>query len=155
MPPRDAFDRILADLGRFSGAARVGALDEENALKLSYAEFGTTRGVPPRPTLSVTTDRLRRPIERAIDRQVGAVLDGRGRGTTGQEIMADVGRDLAEATQDAIDGDTPPPLAPSTAATRRREGKDTRTLVDEGDMLRSIQVEASADPRAWENDDDG
>ena len=37
----DAFDRLLADMKRLDARARVGALDETNAQKLAYSEFGT------------------------------------------------------------------------------------------------------------------
>lgn len=147
---RDRIDNLISDLARLDGAAEVGALDPVNAQKLALSEFGT-RTAPPRPTLSVTTDALTPAINRSIARQVGAVLDGKGRGTTGQEIVGDVARDLGEEVQNAIDGDTRPELALSTAASRRRRGKDTRTLVDSGDMLRSIKVRTSADPRAFED----
>lgn len=146
----DALDHIIAAVGRLDGSVRVGALDEENAQKLAWQEFGTKRGIPPRPTLTTTTDRLTPAINRKIQRDIAAVLDGKGRGVTGQEIMADVGRDLAEEVRDAIDGNTPPPLAASTLAARRARGNpSTRTLVDTGDMRRSIKSEASADPDRW------
>lgn len=150
---RDALDRLIVDLARLDGAAEVGALDPETARKLSYSEFGTSRGVPPRPTLSVTTDRLRPAIDRSIRRQVAEVLDGKGRGVTGQEIVGDVGRNLAEEVRDAIGGDTQPALAPSTKASRRRRGKDERTLVDSGDMMRGIAVRTSSDPGAFKDED--
>jgi hypothetical protein len=145
----DALDRILADLKRLDGSAVAGALDEENATKMAFAEFGTV-DAPKRRTLTPTTDRLTPAIFRKITREVGDVLDGKGRGVTGREIVADVARDLAEEVQAAIDGNTPPPLAASTATSRMRRGKDTRTLVDSGDMLRSIGVESSDDPRHFE-----
>lgn len=140
---KDALDRLILDLGRASGSAVVGALDEENAQKLAWSEFGTLTA-PPRPTLSVTTDRLQRPIERAIDKRLRAVLDGKDHHSTGQEILADVGRDLAEEVQNAIDGNTPPPLAASTLAARRRAGQGDRTLVATDEMRKSITVKASA-----------
>jgi hypothetical protein len=112
---------------------------------LSWSETGTPTS-DPRPTLSVTTDRLRPAIDRAIKADVQAVLDGRGRGVTGQEVLADVGRDLAEEVQNVIDGNQQPPLAPSTLRQRRRRGQGDRTLVATGEMLRSIKVETSADP---------
>lgn len=146
------FSAVMKGVGRLSGSARVGALDEENAKKLAFSEFGTTTASP-RPTLSVTTDRLRPAIDRAIRADVQAVLDGKGRGVTGQEVLADVGRDLAEEVQNAIDGNTAPPLADSTLATRRRRGQGDRTLVASGEMLRSIKVETSADKDGL--DDDG
>lgn len=148
---RDRLDNLIADLARLDGSAEVGALDPVNAQKLAWQEFGT-RTIPPRPTLTVTTDALTPAIFRSIRRQVGEVIDGKGRGTTGQEIVGDVARDLGEEVQNAIDGNTPPELAASTKASRRRRGKDTRTLVDSGDMLRSIKVRTSADPRAFEDE---
>lgn len=147
---RDRLDNLIADLARLDGAAEVGALDPVSAQKLAWQEFGT-RTAPARPTLTVTTDAATPAIFRSIRRQVGAVMDGRGRGATGQEIVGDAGRDLAEQVRDAIDGDTPPELAESTKAARRRAGRDTRTLVDTGDMLRSIYVRTSSDPRAFED----
>lgn len=147
---RDALDRLIADLARLDGAAEVGALDPENAQKLAWQEFGT-RTAPARPTLTVATDAATPAIMRSIRRHVGEVMDGRGHGTTGEEIVGGVARDLAEQVREAIDGDTPPELAESTKAARRRAGRDTRTLVDTGDMLRSIDVRTSSDPRAFED----
>lgn len=149
---RDALDQMIVDLARLDGAAEVGALDPETARKLSYAEFGTRKGVPPRPVLTMTTDRLEKAMNRAVDRKVAEVLDGRGRGLTGEEIVADVGRDLAEEVRNGIDGDTGEPLAESTKRSRRRRGKDTRTLVDSGDMMRGIKVRTSADPGGFTDD---
>ena len=148
------FAAALAGLGRLDGSARVGALDEKNAQKLAWQEFGTSRGIPPRPTLTTTTDALTPAMDRMIKREVSAVLDGKGRGVTGQEILADVGRALAEEVRQSIDGNTPPPLADSTIAARRARGNpSTRTLVDTGEMMRSIKVETSDDPKTWRDGD--
>lgn len=149
---KTGWDQVIRGVGGLSASAVVGALDEENATKLAYSEFGTTTA-PPRPTLSVTTDRLRPAIDRAIRADVQAVLDGKGRGVTGQEVLADVGRDLAEEVQNAIDGNTQPPLAASTLRQRRRRGQGDRTLVASGEMLRSIKVETSADPDGLRDDE--
>lgn len=145
----DVLARLIRDLSRLRGSAAVGAVDEETARKLNFSEFGTPTAEP-RPTISVATDAHRAAIFRAIERQVGAVMDGRGRGTTGQEIVADVGRDLAEVVREKVDSNVPPDLADSTKARRLRLGRDTRTLVDSGDMMRSIGVETSADPEAFD-----
>lgn len=147
----DALDRILADLKRLDGSAVVGALDPENATKMALAEFGTVTE-PTRRTLTPTTDRLTPAIFRKVTREVGDVLDGKGRGVTGREIVGDVARDLAEEVQAAIDGNTPPALAPSTLAARRRRGQGDRSLVASGEMLRSIGVETSDDPRHFERE---
>jgi hypothetical protein len=57
--------------------------------------------------------------------------------------------------RDAIDGNTPPPLAPSTLAARRRRGNfSARTLVDTGKMRLSIKVDTKPGARAeWPDDD--
>lgn len=148
----DALSRLLASLRRLDGAAVVGALDPENARKLAWAETGTPTS-DPRPTLSVTTDRLRPAIERSLRRQVGEVLDGKGRGVTGEEIVRGLAGDLREEVVAAIANNTPPPLAESTKADRRRRGLGTQTLVAEGDMMRSIKVASSSDPDAFKEDE--
>lgn len=148
----DDLDRLIRDLGRMSGSARVGALDEENARKLLFSEFGTPTA-DPRPALSVTTNRARKSIERAVDKRLGAVLDGKERHDSGREMLGDVGRALAEQVQEVIDSDVQPDLAKSTLSARRRRGQGERTLVASGEMLRSIKAEASDDVDAWPDDD--
>jgi hypothetical protein len=138
---KTGWDAVVTGVGRLTAVAEVGALDEKNAQKLAWSEFGT-KTADPRPTLTVTADRLRPAIARAIQREVGDVLDGKGRGVTGKEILGDVGEALAEEVQSAIDGNTAPPLAPSTLATRRRRGQGDRTLVATSEMMRSIKVRA-------------
>lgn len=145
----DPLDRLIRDLARLDASARVGALDSENASKLHWAEFGTRTGEPPRPTVSVATDRARTSIERAIARKVGEVFDGKSK-ATGREVLEKVGADLAEQIQEQIDSDTPKPLTKSTLAARRRAGiTGTRTLVATGEMMGSIKVETSSDPDRW------
>lgn len=147
--PRDRLDALIDDMRRLDGAAIVGALDEKTARLLRFAEFGTATA-PPRPTLSTTTDRLTPAIFRTVQSKVAAAIEGKH--TTGQEIVADVGRDLAEAVREQIDGNTPPELAESTKRSRRRRGKDLRTLVDSGDMMRGIGMLSSADPDAFRDE---
>lgn len=143
----DALDRLLLDLRRLNGAAAVGALDPVNATKLAFAEFGTSTA-PRRATLSPTTDAATPALFRKMQREVEAVLDGKARGVTGREVVGEAARELAEVVREAIDGDTRPPLAASTVASRLRRGKDTRTLVDSGEMLGSIGV-VTSDDHAW------
>ena len=147
----DLLDKILHGLRRLGdGAAAVGSFDDEDATHLFWAEFGTVTA-DPRPTLSPATDEATGSIMRSVQRQVTDVLDGRGRGTTAQEVVAGPARDLAELVRDRIDGNTQPDLAASTKAARRRAGRDTRTLVDTGDMMRGIAVESSDDPNAFDD----
>jgi hypothetical protein len=142
---KDDLDRLIVNLGRASGSAIVGVIDdEENASHLFWAEFGTTRGEPPRPTLTVTTDRLAPAIFRAERAALVRILDGKDHHTTGQEILADVGRDLAEEVQQAIDNDPAPPLAASTLAARRRAGQGDRALVATGEMMRAVRAKTDS-----------
>ena len=147
----DAFDRLVADLRRLNGSAQIGALDETNATKLSYSEFGTPTEQP-RPTLSAAFDANKAAIQRAIDRRVGVVLDGKSE-TGGRRIMAEVGETYRELVVEAIDGDTPPANAPSTLAAKRRKGQGDRTLVATGVMRDSIRVESKDDAKAWPDEE--
>lgn len=144
----DDLDRLIARMERLDARARVGALDEVNATKLSYSEFGTVNE-PPRPTLSAATDRNANAIYRAVDRRVAAVVAGKST-QSGQDILADVAEDLAEEARNEVDGNVPPPLAASTVAARRRRGNTSeRTLVDTGEMRESIKAEAKRGAGEW------
>jgi hypothetical protein len=144
----DDLDRLILRMQRLDARARVGALDEVNAQKLAYSEFGTVNE-PPRPTLSAATDRNVNAVQRAVERRVALVVAGKST-QAGQDILADVAEDLAEEVQNEIDGSVPPALAPSTLANRRRRGNASeRTLVDTGDMLRSIKVESKRGDGGW------
>ena len=135
-----------------TATARVGALDEVNAQKLAYSEFGT-RTQPVRPTLSAATDRSAAAIFRATQRGVQAVMDGKA-GLDGEDILQRVGDDLAEDVQQEINSNVPPPLAPSTLAARRRRGNASdRTLVDTGEMMKSIRCEAKSGDDGWPEDE--
>jgi hypothetical protein len=144
----DALDQLIRGLSRLDSRARVGSLDEENATKLAHQEFGTIHA-PPRPTLSATTDRAEGDINRAIDRRVAQVVHSQ-RTMSGKTLLGEVAGMLKEQVVEAIDGNTPPALAPSTIAARRRRGNDsTRTLVDTGDMKDSITVETKDGWQGW------
>ena len=144
----DDLDRLIARMKRLGASARVGALDEENAQKLAYQEFGTETA-PMRPTLSGTTDRLQAAMDRAVDRRLRAAIDDKGT-ASGEDILRAVGEDLREEVVAAIENTTPPPLAPSTLANRRARGNpSTRSLVDTGDMRDAIKVETKAGTGDW------
>lgn len=156
----DDLDRLIARLSRLPAAARVGALDEENARKLSLQEFGSAQGPSGtkgehnviRPSLSAATDRNSAALHRAVARRVGAVVDGKTgqTGQTGEAILGAVGADLAEEVRNTIDSNVPPALAPPTLAARRRRGNTSeRTLVDTDEMRKSITVEAKAGTGDW------
>ena len=147
----DAFDRLLADMRRLDGRARVGALDETNAQKLAYSEFGTVHE-PPRPTISAAFDRAEATLRRAIDRRIGAVIDGASE-AGGRRILSEVGEDFAELTREEIDNNTPPENAPSTLAAKARKGQGDRTLVATGAMRDGIAVESKSDSKPWQDEE--
>lgn len=148
----DAFDRLVADLARLNGSARVGALDEKTAQKLAYSEFGTTTE-PARPTLSATFDANEAALRRAVDRRIKDVLDGKSE-SGGRRIMAEVAEALQEMVVEAIDGNVPPPNAPSTLAAKRRKGQGDRTLVATGAMRDNMRVESKNDVKPWDDGED-
>jgi len=155
----DALDQLIRDLSRLDARARTGSLDEENATKLALQEFGSTveplkerDGAVLRPSLSAATDRAEGDINRAIDRRVAQVIHGQ-RTMTGKTLLGEVAGMLQEQVVEAINGNTPPELAPSTLAARRRRGNEsTRTLVDTGDMMASITTEAKDGASDWPDD---
>ena len=151
----DAFDQLIRDVSRLSASAVVGVIDdEENAKHLDWSERGTPTSEP-RPTLSAATDRLARPINDAIKRRVVAVLSA-SRTMTGETILGEVGGMLAEEVRNAIDGNAPPALAPSTLAARRKRGNfSARTLVDTGKMRLAIKVDTKPGASAEWPDDGG
>jgi hypothetical protein len=138
----DAFDQLIRDFSALSATADIGALDEATATKLQRTEFGTLTARP-RPTLSAATDRNAGAINRAIDSRIKQVIDTR-RAMTGETLLGEVGEMLAEEVRDAIDNNTPPPLAASTLAARRKRGNfSARTLVDTGKMRLGIGVKTA------------
>lgn len=149
---KDDLDRLIRRVQGLAASARVGALDEENARKLSLQEFGSARGPDGtkgehnviRPSLSAATDRNQAAVFSAVQRGVQSVLDGK-KGVDGEDILQHVGDDLAEEVQQEIDNNVPPPLAPSTLAARRRRGNASdRTLVDTDEMRQAIRCEAKS-----------
>ena len=152
----DNFDRLVADVRRLEARARVGALDEINAQKLHWTEFGTKHGdeqhSEPRPTMSAAFDRNERAMQRAVDRRIAAVLDGTSE-ASGRRILSEVGEDFAEAVREEIGNNVPPVLADSTLAARERKGQGDRTLMATGDMQKSIRVESKGDAKPWPDDD--
>lgn len=147
----DAFDRLIADLKRLDASARVGALDERNATVLSFSEFGTVNE-PLRPSLSAAFDTTEPAMRRAIDRKIGAVIDGKSE-ASGRRILSEVGEDFADVVRETIDNNVPPENAPSTLAAKVRKGQGDRTLVATGEMRGSIRVESKSDSKAWQDEE--
>ncbi|MCB1007794.1 MAG: hypothetical protein KDB94_02760 [Acidobacteria bacterium] len=99
-------------------------------------EFGT-RHVPQRSFIGSTIDGEAAEIERVQAQALDGVVSGR----LSAEQAADlVGLDAASRIRETIRSNVPPALAPATA---KRKG-DSRTLVDKGQLLNSIQHEVDS-----------
>lgn len=147
----DALDRLIVQFGRYDASGRAGVFGpdhEEEAFHLACAEFGTVRGEPPRPTVTATWDASEGAVVRSVAARTRAFVDGDI--TSGEAILRPVVADLAELQREAIGGDTPPPLAESTKAARRRRGNaSTRTLVDTGKMQGAVDSETKPGGEGW------
>lgn len=147
----DGFDKLIKRMSKLTAMASVGAMDPESAAKLGYAEFGTSTAAP-RPVLTGVTDANKGAINRSLDRAINKVLDGQDR--TGQQIMQDVGDQLAELVREEIGGESrfKKALKPSTIQGRRRRGNtdDTplvdRSILEDGEtaLVDSIEVVVSS-----------
>ena len=147
----DDLDRLIRDLPKFDASARVGIFGDEHAeeaVHLLWAEFGTVRGEPARPTLTTAFDsQAGRTADLMRDGAV-ALLDGKVR--DGKAALDPVAFRLAEVHRSHVLSNTPPPLKPATLANRRRRGvTSTATLVDSGEMLKAIAHEVKDGGDGW------
>lgn len=135
----DGLTRRLAELGGLE--VRVGVLqpdptrdgDTTIAVVAAAHEFGA-RSVPQRPFIGPTLDEQ----APAIHAAQAKILDGVVGGTMDPDRGADLlGLQVASAIRETIRSNVPPPLSPATI----RRKKDTRTLVDTGQLLNSIKHE--------------
>lgn len=113
-----------------AGEVVVGALDEENAAKLAFAEFGTATA-PPRPVVRQTLDANARRYGDMMEREVLAGIDGK---KSAPNVLDAVGRAFMKDLRQAILDFSTPGNAPSTIAAK---GKDD-PLVDSGELVRGI-----------------
>jgi hypothetical protein len=153
----DELDRMIKRFSKLTASVEIGVFDEKNAQKLSYAEFGT-RTAPPRPVLSATYDQAESSLDRAIDKALGQVIDGKD--MTGGQLLQGVGEDLAELVKDQIHGSFGKALKPSTLKARRKRGNpDSTTLIDRsslepGDQAMVDAIQAQAQQGLGDNDEE-
>jgi len=111
-----------------------GLKGESVAEYATYNEFGTEK-VPSRPFMAISFDSNKAAIEADILGETKAMAEGR---RTPEQALARVGLRHADRIKNTITGpNIPPPLAPSTVA--RKKGS-TKTLVDTGAMVNSVQI---------------
>lgn len=113
-----------------AGAVSVGAMDGENAAKLTFAEFGTATA-PARPVVRATLDAGRSKYARLMEAALFRAVDGK---SNARRALDAVGRVVADDLKKAILTWSDPPNAPETI---RQKGKDD-PLVDTGDLVRGI-----------------
>jgi len=99
-----------------------------------WNHFGTSRGIPARPFITLAMFKSRREIRDALRKIAKNTVD------TGTPIAAQLpklGVFGAGKIQDQIAANTPPPNAPSTI----RQKGSSRTLIDTGRMRQSVTWE--------------
>lgn len=96
-----------------------------------WNHFGTSRGIPPRPFITIAMFKNRRQIRAAL-RKIAKmqVADG----TPVSRSLPKLGALGAGMVQDQIASNTPPPNAPSTVRQKGSSG----TLIDTGRMRQSV-----------------
>ena len=109
-----------------------------NAAILYIMETGSpAANIPPRPTVGPGIRDARGKIDKAMESAARAAIRGDAAGV--EAAMNRAGIEAVSAIQQRIRSNTPPPLAESTLAKRRRRGVTrTNTLVDTGQMLKAV-----------------
>lgn len=148
----DGLDNLIRLLGRLDASGRAGIMDdEENASKLTFAEFGTVTA-PPRPTMGPAYDE--QAITEALAGGMRRAVDGAARGgpstLDGQSIVGEAVEALADRIRGNIESNTPPPLAESTIRSRQARGNSsTATLIDTGKMRGAVRSETRRGSKGW------
>jgi len=101
-----------------------------------YNEFGTSRGIPPRPFMATTFDRNQNQVSKFVEFLAGQIVDGtntveRVLNVLGAHYQTLVQRTIREAVSWAI------PNAPSTIA---QKGSSS-PLIDTGRMVGAVRYE--------------
>jgi len=135
--------RIVAELTAVDGkAVKVGVLSDAGseaggqslASVATYNEFGTSRGIPPRPFMAQTFETRNREISEFIAKQKDAVLDGKATfsgalGKIGEKYKGMIQREIASGG-----------FAANAPATIRQKGS-SKPLIDTGRLRQSINWE--------------
>lgn len=99
-----------------------------------WNHFGTSRGIPARPFITIAMFKNRRQIRAALRKIAEGTVQN---GTPLAVQMPKLGALGTGMIQDQIAANTPPPNAPSTI---RKKGS-TKTLIDTGRMRQSVTWE--------------
>lgn len=98
----------------------------------AYNEFGTSRGIPPRPFMRESAEAFKHNSADLSARITQAIEEGRMTVTQGLNVMAER---MKEEIRDTIQNGSFEPLAPSTVSAKK--GSD-KTLIDSGAMIQSV-----------------
>lgn len=117
---------------------KVGIMDSDGDV-LEYAvynEFGTSRGIPPRPFMSTTYDRYHKETEKFIEFMYNDLIEGKMNAdkllrTAGEQYQKRIQQTIREAKDWAA------PNAPETVA---RKGSSS-PLIDTGRMIGTVRYE--------------
>jgi phage gpG-like protein len=115
-----------AELGSASAPATV----VEYAV---YNEFGTSRGIPPRPFMGTTADRHRDQVLAFMGDLAGQVVEGRA---TTERVLRVLGMHYQSLMRQTV-RDSPSWAQENADATKARK-ESTSPLIDSGTMVRSI-----------------
>ncbi|HEV7258939.1 MAG TPA: hypothetical protein VGN82_14255 [Bosea sp. (in: a-proteobacteria)] len=99
-----------------------------------WNHLGTSRGIPPRPFITIAMYKSRREIRAALRKIAKGTVEN---GTPIAAQLPKLGAYGAGKIQDQIAANTPPPNAPSTI----RQKGSSRTLIDTGRMRQSVTWE--------------
>lgn len=99
-----------------------------------WNHFGTSRGIPARPFITIAMFKNRRKIRAALRKIAESTVQ---KGTLLATQMPKLGVLGTGMIQDQIAANTPPPNAPSTI----RQKGSSRTLIDTGRMRQSVTWE--------------
>lgn len=120
-----------------AGILKDAGTGEDGVYIADYAchnEYGTST-IPARPFMSTTFDEKHEEWNKSLNNIVQDVLDGKDIDV--DKSMSLVGVRMVDAIKEKITSNVPPPLAPSTIARK----KSSKTLIDSGNMLSSINFE--------------
>lgn len=141
------FQEALRASGKGGAYVRVGFLGDgtredggmNNASIAAVHEFGYPEGnIPERPFMGPSFDSHASKYSRLLEVQARAYLEGRANLETALGLL---GLQMVTDVRDTIVGGAPlpPPNAPATLARKAAKGRgEVRTLVDTGQMVRSI-----------------
>lgn len=130
-------EKALAGPKKVKVGLPAGKADKDLVSIAVWNHFGTSRGIPPRPFITVAMFKSRGEI-RANLRRVAYSVTVNGKPLTPE--LQKLGAFGAGKIQDQIASNMPPPNAPSTI---RQKGSST-TLIDSGRMRQSITWELDA-----------